>query len=104
MDERQMLCEECATVCNRLAGVQAHHWTVNDATNTVCGTMKWTDYEAIATGTETLSREVGYLRSADRILRCREIACPGPRPQPRDTGTTPRTGFVRYPPDYDPRG
>lgn len=105
MDERQMLCDECAAVCNRLAGVQAHHWTVNHTTNTVCGTMKWTDYEAIAMGTESLSREVAWLNSADRILKCREIACPtSQRSIRRDTGTKPNHGFVQHPPDYDPRG
>lgn len=56
-------------------------------------------------GTETLCTEVAWLRSADRILKCREIACPASRPSsPRDTGREPNTGFVRYPPGYDPRG
>lgn len=105
MDEQQMLCDECAGVCSRLTGVQAHRWTVNHATNTVCGTMRWTEYEAIAMGAEALNREVAFLHSADRILRCREIVCPTSRRIPRrDTGTKPNTGFVQYPPDYDPRG
>lgn len=105
MDEQQVVCDECAAVCARLAGVQAQQWRVNAATNTVCGTVKWSAYEAIAQGTEALSREVAWLAGADGILRCREIACPGSgRTVYRDTGTKPNTGFVRYPPDYDPRG
>jgi hypothetical protein len=105
MDERQIVCDECAAVCARLAGVQAHQWSVNHTTNTICGTMKWTAYEAIAMGTESLCRDVAFLQSADRILRCREIACPASRrPVRQDTGTKPNTGFVQYPPDYDPRG
>lgn len=40
MDESQTLCDECAAVCNRLAGVQAHQWSFNPATNTVCGIVK----------------------------------------------------------------
>lgn len=105
MDERRILCDECAAVCARLAGVQAHHWSVNHATNTVCGMMKWTEHEAIAMGTETLRMEVASLHAVDHILKCREFACPISRRTPyRDTDTKPNTGFVQHPPDYDPRG
>ena len=104
-DEQQTLCEECAAVCARLTGVQAHQWVVNQATNTVCGVMKWTDCEAIAMGTESLRMEVAWLRDADHLLTCREIPCPGSRRFVRhENGTTPNHGFVQHPPDYDPRG
>lgn len=105
MDERQVLCDECAAVCARLAGVQATEWSVNHATNTVCGIVRWTEQEMIAGGTEALRMQVAALRGADRILRCREIACPpGCRSARHEPDTKPNTGFVRYPPDYDPRG
>jgi hypothetical protein len=103
--ERQVLCAACAAVCNHLAGVRATSWHVNHATNTVCGLVKWTEYEMIAQGTEALCTQVASLRDAGRILRCRDITCPALRRYTaHDTGTKPNTGFVRYPPDYDPRG
>lgn len=105
MDEREALCAECAALCDQLAGVQAHEWSVNRATGTVSGMMKWSDAEAIAIGTESLRMEVARLREADCILRCRDIPCAvGPRAARADTDTTPNTGFVWYPPGYDPRG
>ena len=105
MEQVQTLCAECAAVCNRLAGVQAYQWSYNPETNTVSGVMRWTDYEAIAMGTETLCTEVARLHSANRILKCRDITCPVSQPSARrDTGERPNTGFVRHPPDYDPRG
>lgn len=104
-DAQQMLCTECAAVCNRLAGVRATEWHVNHATNTVCGLVKWTEYEMIAQGTETLCTQVASLRDADRILHCRDITCPAVRRYTaHDNGTRPNTGFVQHPPDYDPRG
>jgi hypothetical protein len=85
--------------------VQAHQWSYNPETNTVSGVMKWTDYEAIAMGTETLCTEVARLHSANRILKCPEIACPASQPPARPaTRERPNTGFVRHPPDYDLRG
>jgi hypothetical protein len=105
MEEVQTLCAECAAVCDQLAGVQAYQWTYNPATNTVSGVMKWTDYEAIAMGTETLCTEVARLHTANRILNCPDIICPVSQlPARRETGERPNTGFVRHPPDYDPRG
>lgn len=105
MAERQVLCAECAVVCERLAGVRAHEWSVNPATGTVSGMMKWSDAEAIAMGTESLRMEVARLGDAGRILRCRDIPCAMDRQiAPRDAAPKPNTGFVRHPPDYDPRG
>lgn len=105
INERQTLCDHCAAICNRLAGVQAHQWSFNPVTNTVTGIVKWTEYEAIAMGTETLQTEVAFLQSANRVLRCREIACAAKQsPAAHDMGREPNTGFVRYPPGYDPRG
>jgi hypothetical protein len=104
-NERQVLCAVCAAVCNRLAGVRATEWHVNHATNTVCGLVKWSEYEMIAQGTETLCTQVASLRDADRILRCRDITCPALRRYTaHDYSTKPNTGFVQHPPDYDPRG
>jgi hypothetical protein len=104
-DEQQVLCAECVAICNRLAGVQATQWHINHATNTVSGVVKWSEYEMIAQGTETLRMQVASLRDAERILRCREIACPAARRhRAYDCSTKPNTGFVRDPPDYDPRG
>lgn len=104
MDEQQILCDECAAVCAHLAGVQATEWSVNPATQTVCGRVRWSDYDAIAMGTESLCREVAHLRAPGHILRCREILCPDRRTPARETGTRPATGFVQHPPDYDLRG
>ncbi len=105
MDQARTLCAECAAACNRLTGVEAHQWSFNPATNTVSGVMKWTEYEAIAMGTETLCAEVARLYSANSILKCREIACPTNQPPARPApDERPNTGFVHYPPDYDPRG
>ncbi len=104
-EERAVLCAECAAVCNRLAGVQATEWSVNHATNTVCGILKWSEQEMIAQGTETLRMQVASLRNADRILRCRDITCPASHRAPaRPYNTKPNTGFVHDPPGYDPRG
>ncbi len=89
MNERQILCDECAAVCTRITGVQATEWSINPATQTVCGMMRWSEYEAIAQGTEALRRE---------------IPCPHRRTPPREDKARPNTGFVQYPPDYDPRG
>ncbi len=50
MNERQILCDECAAVCTRITGVQATEWSINPATQTVCGMMRWSEYEAIAAG------------------------------------------------------
>ncbi len=104
MDEQHILCDECAAVCARLAGVQATEWSVNPATGTVCGMMRWSEYDAIAMGTESLCREVAYLHAPGSILKCREIPCPDRRAPAWETGTRPTTGFVQHPPDYDPRG
>ncbi len=104
MDEQQALCDECAAACARMAGVQATEWSLNPATDTVCGMVRWSAYEAIAMGTESLCREVAYLRAPGHILRCREIPCPDRRTPARETGTRPATGFVQHPPDYDLRG
>lgn len=104
MDERQILCDECAAVCARIAGVQATEWSINPATGTVCGMMRWSEYEAIAMGTESLCREIAYLRAPGSILKCREIPCPRRRTPTRGSGTGSNTGFVQHPPDYDPRG
>ena len=104
MDERQLLCDECAAVCAGIAGVRATEWSINPATDTVCGLMRWSEYEAIAMGTETLCREVAYLRAPGSILRCREIPCLHHHASAREAGARPNTGFVHYPPDYDPRG
>ena len=104
MDERQLLCDECAAVCSRIAGVQATEWSINPATETVCGLMRWSEYEAITQGTEALCREVAYLRAPGSVLRCREIPCPHRRTSPGARRAQPNTGFVQYPPDYDPRG
>ncbi len=104
MNEQQILCDECAAACTRLAGVQATEWSINPATQTVCGMMRWSEYDAIAMGTESLCREVAYLHAPGSILKCREIPCPHRRRVARETGTRPNTGFVQHPPDYDPRG
>lgn len=104
MDERQILCDECAAACARIAGVQATEWSINPATETVCGMMRWSDYEAIAMGTESLCREVAYLHAPGSILKCREIPCPHRRVPTQGQWGPPNTGFVKYPPDYDPRG
>lgn len=105
VEEARTLCAACAAACDRLAGVHAHQWSHNPTTNTVSGLMKWTEYEAIALGTETLCTEVARLHGANRIIECREIACPASRRAAhRDTGTKPNAGFVQHPPDYDPRG
>lgn len=104
MDEQHILCDECAAVCARIAGVQATAWSINPATETVCGLMRWSDYEAIAMGTEALCREVAYLRAPGQILKCREIPCPHRRIPTQETESRPNTGFVQHPPDYDPRG
>ena len=61
MEETQVLCDECAAMCNRLAGVLAHEWSVNHRTNTISGVMKWSEYEMIAMGTEALSMVVATL-------------------------------------------
>jgi hypothetical protein len=105
VDERTVLCAECAAVCARIAGVQAHEWTLNAATNTISGVLKWSEYEAIAMGTETLRMEVAHLYRAALVLRCRDLLCPARRlVARRDAGERPNTGFVHYPQDYDPRG
>ena len=104
MEERQILCDECAAVCAHIAGVQATEWSINPATDLVCGLVRWSEQEAIAQGTESLCREVAYLRAPDRVLRCREVPCPRRQTAARDGETRPRSGFVKYPPGYDPRG
>ena len=104
VNERQILCDECAAVCARIAGVQATEWSVNLATGAVCGLMRWSEYEAIAMGTESLCLEVAYLRAPGSVLKCRDIPCPHRRTPAREAGAGPNTGFVQYPPDYDPRG
>ncbi len=104
MDERQLLCDECTATCARIAGVQATEWSINPATEIVCGMMRWSEHEAIAMGTEALCREVAYLRAPGSILKCRDIPCPHGRTSPGASRAQPNTGFVQYPPDYDPRG
>ena len=104
MDERQILCDECAAVCARVAGVQATEWSINPTTETVCGMMRWSEYEAMAQGTESLCREVASLHAPGSILTCSEIPCPRRRTATRESGTGSNTGFVQHPPDYDPRG
>jgi len=104
MDERQILCDECAAVCTHIVGVQATEWSINPATETVCGMVRWSEYEAIAMGTESLCREVAYLHAPGSILKCREIPCPHGHSPVREAKVRHHAGFVQHPPDYDPRG
>ena len=46
--ERYVLCDECAAACDPLAGVRATEWSVDPATGSVRGVMRWDLYEAIA--------------------------------------------------------
>ena len=41
-----------------LARRRAHRWILNAETDTLTGVMQWTEYEAIAMGTEALQMEV----------------------------------------------
>lgn len=106
-EEREIFCRECIEACNRLAGVRAHRWTLNERTDTLSGTVQWTDYEAIAEGSETLRMHVATLHSDRLPFTCRDVSCSCPigrQTVPPDTGVKPNTGFVKYPEDYDPRG
>jgi hypothetical protein len=76
MDERQILCDECAAACDRIAGVRATEWSVDPATGAMRGVMRWGLYEAIAMGTESLCRTVTSLRDPGGILQCTELPCP----------------------------
>jgi hypothetical protein len=100
VDEGEQLCAECAAACARLTGVTAHLWTVNPRTRMISGIVKWTESEMIAMGTESLCRVVATLHPAHIAPACRSLTCP----TRRAAETTPNTGFVHYPPDYDPRG
>jgi hypothetical protein len=104
MDERQVLCDECAAVCASIAGVQATEWFVNPATETVCGMVRYSEHESIAMGAETLCREVAYLRAPEQVLACREIRCGQYVAPARPVGVRPTSRFVHFSPDYDPRG
>lgn len=104
MDEQYILCDECAAACARLAGARATEWSVNPVTKTVCGMVRWSDYETIAMGTESPCRAVAYLPASSSILKCREIPCSRRRTPERGAGTRPNTEVRQYPPNDDPRG
>ncbi len=74
--ESYVLCAACAAACDRLAGVRATEWSVDPATGSLRGVMRWNLYEAIAVGTESLCRTVTSLRDPGGILQCRELPCP----------------------------
>lgn len=105
VEEQEVLCAECIAACNRLAGVHAHHWTLNRATNTLSGVIQWTEHEAIAQGTEALAIVVATLAPGDLAPVWWEMFCPDrPCPVRRALATETNTGFVRHDEEYDLRG
>ena len=105
--DRQALCATCHAICDRLARVRTHRWILNAETDTLTGVMQWTEYEAIAMGTEASRMEVAWLHGARRILRCRDIPCLGdPHKIPTRDGDNqrPNADSVRHRPHDDPRG
>lgn len=105
MEHCDTLCTECAAICNRIAGVQATEWQVNRATGIIAGIMRWSEYEAIAMGTETLRLQVAHLTGAQVVLSSRTLPCMAAGPHAPDSPAThPQPGCVQYPPDYDHRG
>ncbi len=86
----------------------AHQWSVNEETDTVSGTVKWTNDTTMRRGRDALARIVA-IAHPDRLAPThREFSdsagtvCPSPLRH--GTDDTPNTGFVRYPEGYDPRG
>lgn len=106
----RILYEECAATCDVLTGMVAQQWSINEQTNIISGIVKWADDAAMRRGTEALSMVVATVHP-DRIIPThRAFAYPV---QPRFlkeartrkwTDDRPNSGFVQFPPDYDPRG